>query len=68
LWNLASYGHFHVGPDAISWSSNATLQIDYWVTTTASTTPSTSQPYADLMKHYAAAAGPPLELPFAYTG
>ena len=21
LWNLASYGHFHVGTDAISWSS-----------------------------------------------
>eukprot|EP01044_Picomonas_judraskeda_P021272 COSAG03_NODE_4967_length_1376_cov_68.654237_1_plen_50_part_10 len=37
LWNLASYGHFHVGADAISWSSNATLQIDYWVTTTAAT-------------------------------
>lgn len=68
LWNLASYGHFHVGADAISWSSNATLQIDYWVTTTAATTPNTAQPYADLMKHYVAAAGPPLELPFSYTG
>ena len=68
LWNLASYGHFHIGADAISWSSNATLQIDYWVTTTAATTPSTAQPYADLMKHYVAATGPPLELPFAYTG
>ena len=34
LWNLASYGHFHVGADALTWSSNATLQLDFWVTTT----------------------------------
>ena len=68
LWNLASYGHFHVGTDAISWSSNATLQIDYWVTTTAAETPHAAPPYADLMKHYAAAAGAPPALPFSYTG
>jgi hypothetical protein len=68
LWNSAGYGHFHVGPDAITWRSNATLQLDWWITTTAATTPSTAQPYADLMQHYAAAAGPPLVLPFDYTG
>lgn len=51
LWNLASYGHFHVGRDAITWSSNATLQIDYWVTTTAAATLADTPPYADLMKH-----------------
>ena len=68
LWNLASYGHFAIGPSAISWSSNATLQLDYWITTTAAETPATTPAYADLMKHYVAAAGPPLALPFSYTG
>ena len=32
------------------------------------TTPATMAPYADLMKHYVSATGPPLQLPFAYTG
>ena len=72
LWNMASYGIVHLGYDGITWSSNATRQIDYYITTTEA--PSLDPPaapvppYRDLMRHYAAATGRPPPLPYAYTG
>ena len=79
LWNSASYGSVHLGRDAIKWTSNATVQLDYWVTTTpapapaapavaGASAPAPPPPYAALMAAYAAATGPPPPLPFAYTG
>lgn len=68
LWNHAGYGTVHVGMGEIRWTSNATRQLDYWVTTSSSSSSSTAPPYRDLMKHYAAATGPPPTLPHAYTG
>ena len=35
LWNLASYGSVHLGTDRVEWTSNATRQVDYWLTTTS---------------------------------
>lgn len=68
LWNMASYGHVHVGPDAVSFSSTATRQLDYYVTTTSATTAKSAPPYADLMRHYVQATGKPPILPHIYTG
>ncbi len=35
VWNSASYGYVNVAPTGIHWYSNATLNVDMWITTTA---------------------------------
>ena len=74
LWNSASYGHVHLGPDAVRWDSNATLAVDYYVTTSQAPAASAAggapvaPPYKDVMRNYVQATGAPPTLPHEYTG
>eukprot|EP00658_Telonema_sp_P-2_P071820 TRINITY_DN61027_c0_g1_i2.p1 TRINITY_DN61027_c0_g1~~TRINITY_DN61027_c0_g1_i2.p1 ORF type:complete len:640 (-),score=132.93 TRINITY_DN61027_c0_g1_i2:141-2060(-) len=67
LWNHPGFGSVQVGEDRMSWTANATLQIDYWVTTSAPGSASLP-PYRDIFKNYASASGHPPQLPHQYTG
>ena len=38
LWNLPSYGSVSITPENISWFSEASQNVDFWVTTIPATT------------------------------
>ena len=65
LFNLPSYGWFSVATSGISFHSNATMALDFWVTTTPA---AGGNPFAALIKNYGAATGLPSELPYFATG
>jgi alpha-D-xyloside xylohydrolase len=71
IWNSPSFGSVSISNSSVDWVSNATLTIDFWVTTTPSNpsgTPTGRSPYADLLHQYADAVGHAMPMPFWTTG
>jgi hypothetical protein len=70
LWNMPSYGTFNLSNAALAFASNATMNADFWITTTpASFTNGTGvSPVALLLANDAGAVGQPAPLPFYATG
>ena len=67
LYNQAGYGSLHITRDQASWQSNATHQLDLWVTT--SPTKSTAvTPYPALSSNFADATGHPNPIPHFASG
>ena len=67
VWNLPSYGSINITEDAIEWTSDASLNFDFWITTTNSSKPEGSV-YAQLLHHYVDAVGHAAKMPFYSTG
>ena len=65
LWNLPAYGWFSVATSSIQFHANATLAVDFWVTTTPA---AGGNPWSALLSNYGAATGLPPELPSFATG
>ena len=67
LYNEAGYGWLHINSQGAQWQSNATAQLDLWVTTSmaGSTAPT---PYPQLSSNYAEATGHPNPLPHFASG
>ena len=67
LYNEAGYGWLHIDSKSAEWQSNATHQLDMWVTTSAadSTQPT---PYPQISSNYAEATGHPNPLPHFASG
>jgi alpha-D-xyloside xylohydrolase len=65
LWNLPSYGRFELNATHVSWSSNATPALDFWVSVAA---PDQATPYPSLSGQLVAAIGRPSDLPDFATG
>lgn len=66
LWNLPSYGAVDLGPHGHNWTSFATLNVDFWVTTTpapvekssrANTDPASNSPLSLMLANYVDAVG-----------
>ena len=68
VWNLPSYGAINITDEAIEWSSDASLNQDIWITTTAASSNATRSPYAELMHRYVDAVGHASKMPFYSTG
>lgn len=62
VWNLPSYGWVNLTTSALAWHSNATLNADFWITTTPSTPPAGVSPYALLLHNMVDVVGhaPPM--------
>lgn len=61
LWNSPSYGSVNISGDAITWFSNATRNVDFWVTTTPADQAAAAG--TDRGQAQAAAEADPLPLP-----
>lgn len=70
LWNSAGYGSATLTESSLTWTTNATLGLDLWITTTSdSFDPATGRsPYADLLSQYVDAVGHASLMPFYSTG
>ena len=64
LWNLPSYGNVSITPEKVSWFSAASLNVDFWITTT----PSSSLSYPSLLHRFVDAVGHAPAMPFYSTG
>ena len=67
LYNEAGYGWLHINSQQATWLSNATHQLDLWVTT-SSADGSQPTPYPQLSSNYADATGHPNPLPHFASG
>ncbi|CAF0828369.1 unnamed protein product [Adineta ricciae] len=64
LWNLPGYGSFNVQNDTrITWTADATHQLDLWITTIPKEASIASPFYALLMKNFVDVVGRPNPLP-----
>jgi alpha-D-xyloside xylohydrolase len=74
LWALPSYGNVSLLPGAHTWSSAATRNVDFWVTTTpavaaaAGTDPAAAGPLAALLSNYVDAVGHAAPMPSYVAG
>ena len=80
VWNLPSLGSVSIDGETgrITWTSNATVGIDFWITTTSSTgladpgmVPGmdlSTTPFGELLSQFAVAVGKPTRMPFWTTG
>ena len=70
VWNSAAYGSVDASQAGITWSANATLGLDMWITTTSGDFDPASgrSPFADLLLHYVDAVGHASTMPFYSTG
>ena len=65
LWNLPGFGFFNASYDSIVWQANATLNVDFWITTSGS---SSLNMFADILQSYADAVGHAPPMPDYATG
>ena len=66
LWNLPSYGNVSISPASATWCSSASLNVDFWITTTPAGT-STSF-YPSLLHQFVSAVGHSPTMPGYATG
>ena len=62
LYNQAGYGSIHIAREMATWTSNATHQLDLWVTTSPQGSTAVT-PFPSISSHYADATGHPNPLP-----
>ena len=67
LYNEAGYGHISIDSQQASWQSNATHQLDLWLTTGPADSAAPT-PYPQLSSNYADATGHPNPLPHFASG
>ncbi len=67
LWNTPSYGSVNINSTHITFTSNATTAIDFWISV-GSATSSAPTAYPSLMKQFVDATGHPSKLPYYATG
>jgi alpha-D-xyloside xylohydrolase len=67
LYNQAGYGSIHITQDAATWTSNATHQLDLWITV-APADSSDITPFPALSRNYAEVTGYPNVLPHYASG
>ena len=67
LYNQAGYGYVHITPEKATWGTNATHQLDVWVTTSPAKSTDVT-PYPAISSHYADATGHPNLLPHFASG
>ena len=65
LWNVPSYGSVNISDIGANWSCWATLNADFWVTASSS---SSALPLADVMHAFSDAVGHAPQMPPAATG
>jgi alpha-D-xyloside xylohydrolase len=70
LWNSPAYGSVEVSEEAITWRANASMGVDFWVTTLPATFEASSgtSPYAPLLSQYVDAVGHASTMPYYATG
>eukprot|EP01079_Euglenida_sp_SAG-EU17-18_P001938 gene1938-2982_t len=68
LWNSPSLGSVDISSNAIQWVSNATLGVDFWMSTTPADQDPSESIYASLLHQYVDAVGHPTTLPHYSTG
>jgi alpha-D-xyloside xylohydrolase len=71
VWNSPAYGYVDLSETALTWFANATLAVDFWITTTPDNgDPSVTgtSPYTDLLQHYVDAVGHASTMPYYATG
>ena len=68
VWNVPSYGWVNISSSRHAWYSNATMNADFWITTTPGNPTVGRSPYADLLSHMADAVGHASPLPFFASG
>ena len=72
VWNSPSYGFVNLTTDALTWYSNATMNVDFWIATTpapASTASSTrTSPFAALLSSAMGVLGHAPAMPWYATG
>jgi alpha-D-xyloside xylohydrolase len=70
VWNSPAYGYVDLSESALTWMANATLGVDFWLTTTSTDfDPSAGvSPYAQLLSNYVDAVGHASTMPFYSTG
>ena len=70
VWNSPAYGSVSITEEAITWTANATLGVDVWITTTpADFDPASGvSPYAPLLSQYVDAVGHAPTMPYYATG
>jgi alpha-D-xyloside xylohydrolase len=67
LYNEAGYGSISINPNAARWSSNATHQLDLWITTSPAAAKDLT-PYPAISSNFADATGHPNPLPSYASG
>jgi len=70
VWNSPAYGYVNISETGKTWFANASLGVDFWVTTTPDTFDPASgiSPYAPLLSHYVDAVGHASTMPYYATG
>lgn len=69
LWNLPSYGWCNLTQTELAWFSNATLNIDFWITTTPAAPPAAlASPYALMLRNMVDVVGHAPPQPWYSTG
>ena len=66
LWNLPSYGNLSISPENTTWFSEASQNVDFWITTTPAAT--STSPYATLLRQFVDVVGHAPPMPFYSTG
>jgi alpha-D-xyloside xylohydrolase len=66
LWNLPSYGNVSITPAKTTWCSSASLNVDFWITTTPAGTSTSS--YPSLLHQFVSAVGHAPAMPGYATG
>ena len=67
LYNQAGYGFIHINPTQATWGSNATHQLDLWVTTSPAKSTQVT-PFPSISSNYADATGHPNPIPHFASG
>jgi alpha-D-xyloside xylohydrolase len=66
VFNLPSFGTVSLTAQSQSWFSNATHNMDFWISATAAA--DVAAPWASLLNAYSAVVGYPAALPYFATG
>ena len=66
LWNLPSYGNLSISPENTTWFSEASQNVDFWITTPPAAT--SASPYATLLRQFVDVVGHAPPMPFYSTG
>jgi alpha-D-xyloside xylohydrolase len=70
LWNSPAYGSVAISEASISWASNASMGVDFWITTFPASFEAAQgiSPYAPILHQFVDAVGHASTMPFYSTG
>ena len=68
VWNSPSYGYVNLTSGSLTWFSNATLNVDFWITASPANLTASQSPIAALLASSMAVLGYAPPMPWYATG